>query len=234
MLMDGKMRIKIVPSIITARFDKLDEELEMINKSGADMLHVDVYPFILGAYLYSELTALNIGLLLLDFVKRRTKIPIDLHLSIDTDLEFVKKCVKLGADRIIIHPEILEEPDAIIDYLVSEGVEVGLGVTVSSDLTHVERRKDRVDEVVLVAVNANFGGRIRFEEAYRRLKKLRKICGGKVDIAIDGGVNTLTISKFIESGANVLVVGKFIFRSSDYRKAVEELRRTAEMALKKK
>jgi len=227
------MRVKIVPSIITARFDMLDEELERINESGADLLHIDVYPFLLGAYLYSELSALNMGLLLVDFIKRRTRIPIDLHLSIDTDLKFVKKCVKLGADRIIIHPEVLEEPDAIIDYLISEGVGVGLGVTISSDLTHVERRKNRVDEVVLVAVNANFGGRVRFEEACRKLKKLRKICGEEVDIAIDGGVNTLTASKFVESGANVLVVGKSIFRSNDYRKAVEELRRVAETTLKK-
>ena len=225
-------KIKIAPSIISADLTKLDEEVKRIEESGADFIHIDSYPLSIFAFEYNRLGRFAIGHFLLDFLRRRTSLPLDIHIAMERELDYIEKCIDLGADIISFHPEPYKDPMKVVELVKERGVKLGLGITVSTDLESVFGLCRYADLITVVSANVNFAGKIRLEDASDKIRKARELCGDKVDIAIDGGVNPETIPLFVRSGANVLIVGRYFFGHKDYRRAVIELKRKALELLK--
>lgn len=221
-----KTIVKISPSIITANMLKLSDEIKKLEDAGVDMIHVDVYPLMVFSFKYSELAEVTIGTLLLDFLRRRTSLPLEVHLAIEVDKEIVEKYIDLGADILTIHPDAIDvdEIHEIIEVIKNRGLKLGLGTTVTSDASRIGTLAKYADMVLLVTSNPNFSGKIRIKESETKLGKLREVIGGNVDLAVDGGINEETAPRFVQRGATILVVGRYLFGSQDYAKAVNRLR----------
>jgi len=218
------MRVKIAASIIAADFRKLDEEIVRISRSGVDIIHVDVYPTILAAYEYSSLNKFLVGHILVDFVRRRTELPVDVHLAIAPTDYVVNKCIDYGAESLSFHPEVIEDPLSIVEIIKSRGVKVGLAFTVYSNLSIAEALVSHVDFLLAVTVDVQFGGQVAQSRAFNLVKGLNDIRGGKTELMVDGGVNPGNIAEYTRLGANIFVVGKYLFEQDNPERAVRILR----------
>jgi len=222
--------VKIAPSIITANMLKLSSEIKKLEEAGADMIHIDVYPLMVFSFKYSELSEVTIGPLLLDFLRKRTSLPLEVHLAVETDKEIVEEYISLGADIITIHPDAISVNDIydVIDTIKGMGIKLSLGINVTSDISCIKMFTRYADMVLLVTSNPNFSGKIRIKESEEKLRELRKVIGKSVDLAVDGGINEETAPRFIREGATVLVVGRYLFESRDYAEAINRLKQKYE------
>ncbi|MEM2910548.1 MAG: ribulose-phosphate 3-epimerase [Nitrososphaerota archaeon] len=219
-----KNQVKVAPSIISADMLNLSDEVRLLEEAGADMIHIDTYPFIAFAFDYNELSRLVIGTLLLDFLRRRTSLPLDVHLSVETTREMVERYIDLGADIITFHPDVAFYPEEIIQSIKDRGVELGLATTISSDLSYIRKFSYHADVILVVTANINFSGMVRIDEAERRILDVQKIIGGRAEVAVDGGVDLKTAPHLVKAGATILVTGKYLFKSSDYKEAITRLK----------
>jgi len=220
-------RIKISPSIISANMLKLSEEVRKIEQARADMIHVDVYPLMIFAFEYSSLSSITIGTLLLDFLRKRTSLPLEAHLAIEVDAEVINEYIDLGADILTIHPEIIGESSdilKIIDLIKDRGVKLGLALTVSSSTIYIREYEKYADLILLVTSNPNFSGKIKLEMAEKKLREIKNCISKYVDLGVDGGINDKTGPRFVKQGATLLVVGKYLFKSKNYEEAINKLR----------
>lgn len=218
------MEVKVSPSVISADMMNLDKEVEKIEKSGADMIHVDIYPLLLFAFDYSALSKITIGTLMIDFLKRRTTLPLDVHVSIEATKENVGRLIDFGADYLTFHPDVAVNPEEIVDYIKERGVKAGLAATVHSELNRVKSLSSKADLILIVTTSLNFGGKIRMNMALEKVKEMREYVGEHVDISVDGGVNTKTAPEYVRAGATTLVAGSYVFKSQDYAEAIKKLK----------
>ena len=218
------VEVKVSPSIISADMLNLDKEVERLEKSGADMIHVDIYPALLFAFDYSALSRITIGALLIDFLKRRTSLPLDVHASIEATKEIVGRLIDFGADYLTFHPDVAVDPEEIADYIKERGVKLGLAATVHSELNKVKSLSSKADLILIVTTSLNFGGKIRMDIALDKVREMRGFVGENVDISVDGGVNPETAPKYVGAGATTLVAGSYVFKSRDYAEAVKKLK----------
>lgn len=224
--------VKVAASIISANMLNLSQEIRKLEEACVDMLHIDVYPLINFAFHYNELSKITIGPLLLDFLRRRTTLPLDVHLSIEPTKEMIETYLELGADIISFHPEIVANPEELMDIVKEGGAKLGLAVTVSSDLHRVKKLLSNTDMILMVTVNVNFSGNVRLFEAEEKIREARTLISREIDIAVDGGVNLDSTPRLIQSGATILVTGKYLFGSQDYREAVKKLKLIGREALR--
>ncbi|MEM1587286.1 MAG: ribulose-phosphate 3-epimerase [Candidatus Bathyarchaeia archaeon] len=221
-----RTNIKIAPSIITANMVKLSKEIKKLEEAGADMIHIDVYPLMVFSFKYSELSEVTIGPLILDFLRKRTSLPLEVHLAIEVGKEIIEEYVNLGADIITIHPNAISinEIYDVISLIKDMGIKLGLGTNVTSDISRIKKLSKYADMLLLVTSNPNYSGKIRIKESMTRLRELHEIIGKNVDLAVDGGVNEETAPNFVQEGATVLVVGRYLFESQSYAETINRLR----------
>jgi ribulose-phosphate 3-epimerase len=212
--------VKIAPSILSADFSKLGEEILDVEKGGADYIHVDV----MDGHFVPNIT---IGPLIVEAIRPITKLPLDVHLMIENPDQYIKAFADAGADYITVHVEACRHLHRTIHYIKSLGVKAGVVLNPATPVESIQHIIGDVDMVLLMSVNPGFGGQKFIPEVLPKIRKVRKMAeekGVNLEIEIDGGVNNETAKLCIEAGANVLVAGSAIYNEKDREKAISKIR----------
>ena len=213
-------QIKIAPSILSADFAKLGTELKAITEAGADYIHIDVMD---GSFVPN----ITIGNEVVKSLRGHSALPFDVHLMIDNPDNHVKNFADAGADIITIHAEAVTHLDRSLSLIKSFGKKAGVSLVPSTSENILDYVLDKVDLILVMTVNPGFGGQKFLASQIEKIKNIRaKIArsGRKIDLQVDGGINTETAPMVIAAGADVLVSGSYIFGSGDYKKAIASLR----------
>ena len=211
------MRIKVAPSLLSADFSCLAREIKKVERAGADMLHIDV----MDGHFVPNIT---IGPVVVKYIRRVTRLPLDVHLMIENPEKFISAFVKAGSDMITLHIETISKSKLKSQKakLNARGVKLGISLNPATPLTKVKRVLSLVDFVLVMSVNPGFGGQAFIPKALIKIRQLRSIYDG--DIAVDGGINEKTAKQVVKAGANILAVGSYIFGAKDVKSAIERIR----------
>jgi len=210
-----KNRLLISPSILSADFSRLADEIQEVEKAGCDMIHVDV----MDGHFVPNLT---IGPPVVKAIRKVTKIPLDVHLMIDEPIKYVEDFSKAGADIITFHVEATDKVAETIEAIKKAGKRAGLSVKPNTGTEAIEPYLPDLDLVLVMTVEPGFGGQSFMPGMMEKLKYL-KTRFSKF-LSVDGGINAETASTAIEAGANVLVAGTAIFAEKDRSRAIQILR----------
>ena len=203
--------IKISPSILSADFSRLGEEIAALEKAGADYIHIDV----MDGHFVPNIT---IGPEVIKRLRPVTKLTFDVHLMISPVNNFIKDFADAGADIITFHPEATENVSETIGLIKKLGKKVGVSLKPRSQINLIEDHLNEIDLILIMSVEPGFGGQKFMPEVLEKMKKLRNIINEKklnVDIEIDGGINFSNSKKAKEFGANILVSGSTVFKEHD-------------------
>ena len=204
-------KIKISPSILSADFSQLGNEIKRLEEGGADMIHVDV----MDGHFVPNLT---MGPPIIKALRRHTKLLFDVHLMISPVHKYIQDYADAGADIITIHPEATENLKNSILHIKSLNKKVGVSLNPGTQIDLITDLLNEIDLVLIMSVNPGFGGQKFMPEVLDKIEKLRKIEGQeniKFDIEIDGGINFDNSKLAIEAGANILVSGTTIFKNNN-------------------
>jgi len=205
--------IKIAPSILSADFGKLNEEIAAVEPY-SDWIHVDV----MDGHFVPNIT---IGPVIVKSIK--SKLPLDCHLMIESPERYVENFVKAGAAHITVHQEACIHLDRNIQQIKDLGVKAGVSINPATPAETLKHVIDKVDLVLVMTVNPGFGGQRFIPEVLSKISYLRNL-RSDLDIVVDGGINEETAKLVIEAGANILVAGSYIFGVQNRKKAIERLR----------
>ena len=203
--------IKISPSILSADFSKLGEEIIALEKAGADYIHIDV----MDGHFVPNIT---IGPEVIKRLRPLTKLTFDVHLMIEPVDNFIKDFAIAGADIITFHPEATQDLSKTIDLIKSFGKKVGVSLKPESSIKLIEAYLETIDLILIMSVNPGFGGQKFMPKVLDKIKLLKNILNQKklnVDIEIDGGINFDNSREAKDSGANILVSGSTIFKENN-------------------
>ena len=214
--------IKISPSILSADFSKLGEEIINLEKAGADYIHIDV----MDGHFVPNIT---IGPEVIKRLRPITKLVFDVHLMIAPVDDFIKDFAEAGADIITFHPEATKNLSNTIGLIKSFGKKVGVSLKPESPISLIESYLEQLDLILIMSVNPGFGGQKFMPEVLDKMKKLKEIVDHKkleIDIEIDGGINFENSQKVKNCGANILVSGSTVFKENkgDLKKNIQILR----------
>jgi ribulose-phosphate 3-epimerase len=212
----------IAPSILSADFSCLIDDIKACEKAGAGILHIDV----MDGHFVPNIT---IGPAVIESLRKKTKIVFDTHLMIAAPEKYVEQFVRAGSDWITFHVEAVPDPEPLIRRIRALGAGVGLSLNPATPVEKIKKFVSDVDLVLVMSVNPGFGGQKFMPESLEKVKELRRL-GGKVKISIDGGINFDTISKVAAAGADIAVAGNSVFRSGKgIEESIRELKRLAEI-----
>ena len=211
---------KIAPSILSADFTRLGDEIEDIERAGADYIHIDVMD---GHYVPN----ITIGPMIVEAVKRSTRLPLDVHLMISNPDQYIGVFRQSGADIITVHAEAVDHLHRSVQSIREAGARAGVSLNPATPLHVIEYVLGELDVVLLMTVNPGFGGQEFIPEVIPKIKSLREMIKQKrlnTEIEVDGGINLDTIGPVSAAGANIFVAGSAIFHSKDYSKTIRMMR----------
>ncbi len=212
---------RIAPSILSADFSKLGQEIAAVQDAGADWIHVDV----MDGHFVPNLT---IGPLVVQAAKQVTSLPLDVHLMIENPDQFIPDFVKAGADLVSVHVEACPHLNRTVNRIKDLGADAGVVLNPSTPLTAIEWIIEFVDLILVMSVNPGFGGQSFIPNSIQKIANLRKMIDEQnqaILIEVDGGVSQTTIEAIALAGADVLVAGSAIFKSADYKKTIASFRK---------
>lgn len=214
--------VKIAPSILSADFSRLGDEVKAVEEAGADWIHVDVMD---GKFVPN----ITVGPLVVESLRKVTKLPLDVHLMIENADQYIRDFSKAGADIISVHAEACPHLHRSIQSIKENGAKAGVVLNPATTLFALDEIIEQVDMVLLMSVNPGFGGQEFIGSVLSKIELLRNTLnesGVELDIEVDGGIKPDNVATIKQAGANVLVAGSAIFGSGDYKKAIEALRNT--------
>lgn len=212
--------IKISPSILSADFSKLGEEITAIEKAGADYIHIDVMD---GSFVPN----ITIGNEVVRSLRSVTPLPFDVHLMINNPDHHVEAFAKAGADIITIHAEASIHLDRSLSLIKSFGKKAGVSLVPSTHENTLDYILDKLDLILVMTVNPGFGGQKFLDSQLHKIENIRKKIeksGRKIELEVDGGINPQTSKLVTQAGADVLVAGSYIFGSGNYSDAISKIR----------
>ena len=216
-----KQEILIAPSLLSADFSNLGAEIKSIEDSGADYLHLDV----MDGHFVPNIT---FGPFIVNFCKKLSKLPLDVHLMIENPEKYIEDFVKAGADIVCIHAESTVHLHRQVQYIKSFGVKAGVALNPSTPLESLEYVIEDLDMVLLMSVNPGFSGQSFIPAINDKLKKFNKMFGSRTKenflLEIDGGVNDKTYKELVDNGASMLVSGNYFFKSDNRGEIVSILK----------
>ncbi|AJP34941.1 TPA: ribulose-phosphate 3-epimerase [Campylobacter jejuni] len=210
----------VAPSLLSANFLKLEEEVKAIEAAGADLLHIDV----MDGHFVPNLT---FGPCVIEKISTISKLPLDVHLMVKDVSKFVDLFIPLKPKFISFHMESEVHPIRLCEYIRSQGIHPAIVLNPHTPIDSIKHMLEFVDMVLLMSVNPGFGGQKFLPLVHEKIKELRQMIdkkNAKVFIEVDGGVNGLNASDLEESGADILVAGSYIFSSNDYKTAISSLK----------
>jgi len=216
-------KIKIAPSILSADFSILGEEVKNLDMAGADYIHVDV----MDGHFVPNIT---FGPVVIKKIRKYTKLPFDVHLMISPVEKYIKDFADAGADIITIHPEATDNIERCVKTIKSLGKKAGVSLNPKTPISSLEKVIDTLDLILVMSVHPGFAGQSFMSEVLSKVKELRKIInakGLKTDLEIDGGINFETGALAIKAGADVLVSGTTIFSGKSLKDNIQKLRTCA-------
>lgn len=203
--------IKIAPSILSADFSSLKTELEKIEKSGADMVHLDI----MDGHFVPPIT---IGAIVVNALRPHSKLLFDTHLMVSNPDSHIESFIEAGSDSITIHAEAAKNLEASLARIRSLGARAGVSISPETDESVIINILDKVDMVLIMTVRPGYGGQKYIEGMEKKIRNVRDAAnrlGLPLDIQVDGGINSETIKKVVAAGANVIVTGSAFFNSKD-------------------
>ncbi|MBA5850515.1 ribulose-phosphate 3-epimerase [Clostridium sp. cel8] len=212
--------IKIAPSILSADFANLGDNIKKLDESGADMIHIDVMD---GMFVPN----ISFGVPIIKAIRPMTKLPFDVHLMIEEPSRYVEDFVKAGADIITVHFEADRHIDRTINYIKSFGVKAAVALNPATKVENLEYIIPNLDMALIMSVNPGFGGQKYIEYCYNKIKNVKKLSekyNKNMMIEVDGGIGKQNIAKVVKSGANVIVAGSAVFKDGKIHENITNLR----------
>jgi len=211
---------KIAPSLLSADFTRLGEEIAAVERAGADLLHFDVMD---GHFVPN----ISMGVPILQAVRKVTKLPLDAHLMISEPEKYVEVFIKSGANSVSVHSEVCPDIPKMAKRIRELGARASIGVNPETSIDRVIAAAEHLDMILIMSVHPGFGGQEFIPASLQKLREVRrelKRRGLSIDVEIDGGVKSDNIADVKAAGANVFVSGSGIFGEKDYRKIIAEMR----------
>jgi len=212
--------VKLSPSILSADFGRLLEDVKKVEAAGVEYLHIDIMD---GHFVPN----ISFGPMVMGAVSGKTDLVKDVHLMIENPDQYVEGFVKAGADIIVVHQEACPHLHRSIQNIKSYGVKAGVSLNPGTSLSTIEEVLSDLDMVLIMSVNPGFGGQSFIESQLDKIRRLRQMIterGLDVDIEVDGGIKASNVAAVVEAGANVIVAGSAIFGADDINEAVKGFR----------
>ena len=211
----------VAPSILSADFGNLANDISMLNSSKADWVHIDVMD---GHYVPN----ISFGMPIIDSINAISNKPLDIHLMISKPERYIENFLKYNTKVLTVHLEASRHLHRTIQEIKSKGVMAGVAINPHTDVNHLNEIINDIDLVCVMSVNPGFSGQNFIENSYNKVKKLKKLIlekKSKCKIQVDGGVNIINAKNLVEFGADVLVAGNFIFKSDNPHKNINSLKK---------
>ncbi|MFB6497483.1 ribulose-phosphate 3-epimerase [Bacillus haynesii] len=213
--------VYVAPSILSADFARLGEEIRDVEQGGADFIHIDV----MDGHFVPNLT---IGPLVVEAVRPITELPLDVHLMIEAPDRYIPAFAKAGADILSVHVEACPHLHRTIQLIKEQGVKAGVVLNPHTPVQQIEHVLEDLDLVLLMTVNPGFGGQSFISSVLPKIRQLKEMAEQKgladLLIEVDGGVNKNTARQCIEAGANLLVAGSAVYNEKDRKKAISDIK----------
>ena len=215
--------MKIAPSILSADFSRLSDEIQAVESAGADWLHVDV----MDGHFVPNIT---IGPVVVESIRKVTGLPLDVHLMIADPDKFAPEFIKAGADWVSIHPDTCKDPVASLKNIRDLGAKASIAVNPDVPLEKVEACLSHLDMILMMTVFPGFAGQAFIEDVLPKIEKVKKIVVERklpVLIEADGGIKADNVERVVRAGAEVIVSGSGIFKTPDYAETIRKMRQAA-------
>lgn len=196
------------PSILSADFTILGEQLKVIDEAGSEYIHIDVMDGIF-------VPSISYGMPVIKSIRKATKKVFDVHLMITEPERYINEFTESGADIITFHVEATKEPEKVIDMIHEKGLKAGISVKPKTPLEAIEPYLEKIDMLLIMSVEPGFGGQAYIEGSTEKIRKAREMVnahGLHTDIQVDGGINLQNLPEVLEAGANIIVAGSSVFK----------------------
>jgi ribulose-phosphate 3-epimerase len=217
--------IKIAPSILSADFSRLAEEIKAAEQAGADLIHVDI----MDGHFVPNIT---IGPLVVKSIRKVSSLPLDVHLMINEPDRYIDIFAKAGSDIITIHAEASTHLHRSISYIKESGAKAGVSLNPATPLNVIEFILSEVDLVLLMSVNPGFGGQEFIPQTLQKIRRLKEMVKERapvVEIEVDGGINVRNAPDVVRAGADILVMGNAFFNSDNYREVIKRVKEDCQL-----